>query len=170
MLSSVKNILQKTLLFWVFGATSFNWKLSTISLSPQGEKFSHQITFSNRCFSYFKQVFGAPIFRWCAVTNKRAPFRRIAKISMRHFEKRCAMAHMAHARIIPALITRASHIVIEFASMTFTFVRNIMFDTMATNNGYQCYLFIFIFATADYHCCVDWLTFPRVCCVFCVEC
>ena len=69
-------------------------------LAARREKFL-QIVVTSRYFSYFKEVYGASRFCWCAVTKKCGPLWRIAKISMRHFRKRCAMAHMAHARIIP---------------------------------------------------------------------
>ena len=91
-------LLLNTLLFWIFG------------FSPTGEKKFYQIIFTNRYFSYSKEAYGAPRFCWCAVPRKWAPLWRIAKISVRHFRKRCAMAHMAHARIIPANVTLLSRL------------------------------------------------------------
>ena len=45
-----------------------------------------------------------------------APLRRIEKISMRHFRKRCAMAHMAHARIIPVALSTPLEIELDLPS------------------------------------------------------
>ena len=45
---------------------------------------------------------GAQVKLPCAILEIYAPLRRTVKISVRHIEKVCAMAHMAHARIIPA--------------------------------------------------------------------
>ena len=71
-------------------------------LAGRREKFL-QIIVTSRYFSYFKELYGASRFCLCAVTKICAPLRRIEKTSMRHFRKRCAMAHMAHARIIPVV-------------------------------------------------------------------
>ena len=97
-------LLRKTLLVLHFWCHLVKLKISTNQfLAARRENFC-QIIFSNRYFSCFKEVYGAPRFGWCAVTVKCAPSWRVAKISMRHFRKRCAMAHMAQVRIIPAYL------------------------------------------------------------------
>ena len=41
----------------------------------------------------------------CAILENRAPLRRTFKIFVRRISKVCAMAHIAHARIIPDTVT-----------------------------------------------------------------
>ena len=56
------------------------------------------------CNLYFQKKNGARVKLLCAILENRAPLRRTDKIAVRHIEKVCAMAHMAHARIIPVFM------------------------------------------------------------------
>ena len=94
-LSSHHNWCKKSLGIGTAGYFNWPYLFSNLNCIHFHENFHKQFTSSRKNGAHFKFP--------CAILENRAPWRRTDQISVCRIWKVCAMAHMAHARIIPVI-------------------------------------------------------------------